>query len=338
MKKSVLVVLMLCSMVVLISSCGGSNAVVQRETISDFKVITENIYTSIPGALMYGNGMLVWEDPRATDGFVHVVDATTGEELLQWGTLGQGPEEFTSANVSFGCPPILQVMDLNNGKLATAKLSRDGTLNTSWSKLDMDNAMQMIQVDESHLLFSSPDWETPFKIRDAKASVTACGKFPVSEHIDNAFDMLQASIAYLPKQGLLLYSSMRFPYMAMYQYKNGAISLLWEKGEMESLNINDSKLVVEKGTEKGPQAVTLTKNYIVAAKKDMKHEEAAPKQAGGRDMSQLPQSLFLYGMSGELQRIINLDIPIVRIAGNPETDKVYAIIANPEFQVVEIGL
>ena len=71
-------------------SCTMKENKIVREAGVSYEVVNEDIYTSIPGSLHYGGGFLVWDDPRAEEGFVHIIDVADGSEVAQWGSIGAG--------------------------------------------------------------------------------------------------------------------------------------------------------------------------------------------------------------------------------------------------------
>ena len=322
----------------LLLSCSGNNRVVERISDVPFTVLNEEILTSIPGALMCSNDFVVWQDPREMEGFLHILDAESGQELARWGNIGEGPEEFTAVSISFSYPPFLDVIDLNNGNMAKLHISETGEVEANWSKLGLnEESLSVLTLDDSHILHVSPLGEKPFRLVDNNNNVSSYGTFPAEGGVSNAFEVYQAAVTYGAREHTLLYSMMSFPYWAMYDYKDGELNLLWEQGDAQNWRKVGNELQIET-SERGKSTLCLTKKHIVVAQRDVETEGEPPTDARGRDMRLLPHSLFVYDKKGILSTIINLGLPIIRIAGNDDASLVYAIVADPDFKLIKIDL
>lgn len=73
--------------------------------------------------------------------------------------------------------------------------------------------------------------------------------------------------------------------------------------------------------------------------RDTEVEESISKQEmRGRNVASLPRSLFVYDYDLKLKKIINMPFPMLRLCGDVETNTVYAMSVNPEFELIKIEL
>ena len=83
------------------------------------EVVSDSIYTSMPGEMVICDEFLVWEDPFTTDNHLHIVDLNNGKEIGQMGKKGQGPKEFTTPMLSHIVKDrCLRVEDANTSRRA----------------------------------------------------------------------------------------------------------------------------------------------------------------------------------------------------------------------------
>ena len=80
---------------VLFFSCSGKNVEVQRISNLEYVVVSDSIYTRMPGTILYQDGIVFWEDPISFDNIIHAVDVKNRTELLAFGNRGEGPNDFT---------------------------------------------------------------------------------------------------------------------------------------------------------------------------------------------------------------------------------------------------
>ena len=78
--------------------------------------------------------------------------------------------------------------------------------------------------------------------------------------------------------------------------------------------------------------MVLTKDFIVAIQRDYENDRTS-ETAVLKDLSLLPQTLFVYDYDGKLHKIINFKVPITSIAGDIKTNTIYAIYADPDFRL-----
>ncbi len=331
----------LMGLIVGLYACSSPNKEVSRVENPDYTVVSEGLYTRMPGSLFSEGEYIVWVDPFVEEDFLHVLDGQTGKELAVWGNIGEGPQEFNLPMVSFSHPPYVDIYDMNKDLQATLSLNRVSVdslaLSVEWSSRTLNNCARYLRLGKGAFLSFFPGGTSPF-VLDGTGRSEACGKFPIEAKIENGFDRYQGELIYNDKKKCLLYSTYLFPYVSLYEYKDNRLQLLWEKSEDKQYSVKDNLLVLDKNAEAGFYAVAFTKDYIIGARRDVAIEGALPDDIHGRDFRSLPQSLFVYNYDFELQRILNLGKPIVRLSGNAETNEVCLIVAEQEFSIIKLSV
>lgn len=337
MKKSVCFLFGMVLLVVV--ACSGDQ--VKRISNVPYETVVGGLYTRMPGEMYCAGDYLVWTDPFSTEGFLHVVDRHTGCELAAWGQIGGGPEEFNTPSVSYTRFPYIQVYDLNKPLCATLQVERCATdsvnLIARWNQVDLRGYLSCLQLENNLMLAFSPEGMRPFALIEDGKKKDESGEFPV-EDVANGFEAFQGKVAFNASQGRLLYSLYTFPYMALYNYRDGQLDLLRETGGKEGYTVKDGQLLTDADARRGFQDVALTKDYVVGLQRDEAVEGKVPANVQGRDPKALPHSLFVYDDNLKLVVVLNLDVPIVRLCGDGDTNELYAVVVNPEYSIVKIDL
>ena len=158
--------------------------------------------------------------------------------------------------------------------------------------------------------------------------------------MNNAYDIFQGQVAYNPQRRMLVYSNLFFPYLSVYKCSgNQDWSLVKELKEDWDYTISEGKLHFASVGKKCAMELALTDDYIVLLQRDTEVEESISKQEmRGRNVASLPRSLFVYDYDLDLKKIVNMPFPMLRLCGDVETNTVYAMSVNPEFELIKIEL
>ncbi|MDD3322727.1 MAG: BF3164 family lipoprotein [Paludibacter sp.] len=319
----------------ILNACTVKNKPVQTSII-DPVLITDSLYTSMPGNLMLCDDYLVWFDPFAVYDFLKVIDLKTGKQIAQTGNKGMGPLEFMTPTVHISSGNNIMIADLNSKKLATLSIDNLVAGRNCMEFRDKTNfkrATRIVQIDDDRFLGLYPEKKQPFKVI-TKKHLIAFGKYPIVDPISNGYNTYQGVLKYNREKELLVYSIFFYPYLAVYRKSGDVFELKHEKtlvkpdytishGEMK---IKDKMVLISE--------LTLTKDYIVAAQK--KEYKKRPKE---QNLSEdIPKTLYVYDYKLNLVKIIDTKIPIMRLASNEKSNLVYAIAINPEYCIVKIDL
>lgn len=306
-----------------------------------YTVLTDSVYSRMPGRLLYSNNHIVWIDPFSAENFVHVLDAFSGKELGHLGNIGNGPNEFTAVFASLTYDSLLVLCDLNKDLQGYIDLNQVGVDSSAmfvkWTYEKLGSATRYLEIgkDKSLALCSGATKPIVYK---HNGDIDSIGKFPFEEKIINGFSLYTGEMLYNLDKKCLFYSTYKFPYTVMYKLEDGKFVMDWEERKIVDYKIVKGKLKLDDPSYSFHE-IALTKDYIVVAKRDKETEGELSEDIKKRDpMKALPYSLFLYNYDYELKKIIKLERPIIRVANNISCNTLYAIIVNPEFTIVKLEL
>jgi hypothetical protein len=314
----------------------GSKPIKVENVYIEPLTITDSVMTSFPGSLMLSGNYLVWEDPFSYSAFIKVVDIHSGKQVAQAGNTGQGPNEFVTPSVHLLSTNKIGVTDLNANKRAVfdiEQLLKGNEAFTYSRKTGLKGVTRYLEIEDNKTVGLYPGETYLFRVVD-KNKAFAFGKFPINEHINDGYGYYQGNLAYNPDSEKLIYCPFNFPYIISYKRSGDSFK------HIKTLKIYDVKYEVVNGEIKFKERVVLiheialTKDYIVAAQ--LKEFKKEMDEYSGYD--KLPQTLYLYDYDLNLQKIVDLKVPIYRLAANEESNTVYAIVANPEFSIVTVEL
>lgn len=250
---------------VLFFSCSGKNVEVQRISNLEYVVVSDSIYTRMPGTILYQDGIVFWEDPISFDNIIHAVDVKNRTELLAFGNRGEGPNDFTETIMSLDSEGGIIVNDLNKPLEIHFQVNIDKkSVSFSSYKYDCDNkATRLLYLDKGKVLYHYPEAEKMFQVKE-NTSEYSFGERPIKEKMNNAYDIFQGQIAYNPQRRLLVYSNLIFPYLSIYKRLDSeGWSQIGEWKENLDYTISEGKLNFAPDSKKGAMELALTNDYIV---------------------------------------------------------------------------
>lgn len=326
-------------MAVCLVACKHDKNAIVRIDNPEHILVTDSIYSRLPGSMFYQDGIIYWQDALSAENFIHAIEVSTGKELYSFGNMGDGPEEFAFPLFSLSSTSGLYISDLKKNLEILYQIDKDSdTLNVSIGTYEnKTEAKRIIHLGDDEILYFFPNKEKPFEIYRNGACVSS-GNLPLDEHVTNGNDVYQGSVVYNPKNAYLVYSTFGFPYMAVYHWENNKPVLKKELKTPVEYTILEKELKLDNKDAEGTMELALTANYIVALQRDKVVEGEMPKAKYARDMSTLPRSLFVYDYDLNLIKIINMPFPLLRLCGDFDSDDCYIIGANPEFEILKINL
>lgn len=338
MKKKYCIIL---SAVLFIACHSPKEEKVERVNNAQFTLITDSIFSNLPGQILYQNNTLYWHDAREHEGFVHVVDTRMGKEIKRIGNIGSAPNEFTFPIISQSPYEGIYINDGNKPLESHIRRNKENnTFSETFCEYANDPQATRIQHLEDNLtMYLFPAGEQLFFMKKNGEKIGSFGERPIKEDINNAYDIFQGNIAYNNSTKSLIYSAIHFSYIAVYENKgNHNWELAAELKNNWDYSVNEQKLKFATESPKGAMEIATTKDFIVLLQRDEIVEGEVPKAKSPRDLSTLPHSLFLYDYDLQLKKIINMPFPMLRLCGDNEANTVYAIAANPEFELIKIKL
>jgi len=309
-----------------------------RMSLTSSEIVSDSIESMMPGQLIVSGNFILWTDPFHSEKFVHILDATTGKEIATTLQRGEGPTEFLTPTISLMPENKLFVFDYNSNK--TAILSIDRAINGESPFLmlenqELKNTTRVINTGENENVYFSPSDNQPFLLIKNKKEISF-GKLPVTGDFNNGYDRFQGEVAYSQLHELIIYSCYGIPYMAAYKRKGASFSLHKEFLKNKEYEIKNGGLFYN-GEERGAIELTLLKDYIVTIERDRTVDFTDDRRLG-RDFTKLPQTIFLYDYDLNLKKIINIGIPVLRLASDSYTNTLYAIGINPDFTLMKYEL
>ena len=322
------------------SSCSPVDKEIIRVNNQSYHVITDSIYARLPGSILYQNGKVYWQDAISADNFMHVVDVASSKEVASFGSIGEGPEEMTLPIFSLS-DKGLYMNDTNKPLEQLWLFDKNTGVYSATSKKYQNDAKvtRLLHLDSETLLSLCPAEDKLFEVSKSGNVETVFGERPIVEEMNNAYNTFQGNVEYNSDRDLLVYSCMVFPYVAVYEQSGlRDWNLVSELKGTWDYSMSEGKLKFVSSSPRGASELALTDDYIVLLQRDNAVEESVSREKAGRDLSTLPKSLFVYDYKLNLKKIINMPFPLLRLCGDVDSNTVYAIGVNPDFEMISIEL
>lgn len=322
---------------VALPSC--SDTAVVRESLAS-EILPHSIETMMPGSMMVSADYIVWEDPFMGEYFLHVLDKY-GKELGQALRRGNGPDEMITPRYDLSPDNTLFAFDLNAAKQFAISLdSLPETKITKRYKITFEQYVsRIIPTREEELLLFNPTSDTPFSVYDKASGQIAYsfGTAPAEGKIENGGDFFQGIVSYDPYKDEIIYSTNRVPYMAVYGRQNGRFEKIRERAlPSGDYTIKNGEFRYD-GSQRGARELAVCKDYIVTVDRDTKLDHT-DEASVGRDATKLPKTVFVYNRDLELLKIVDTDIPLIRIAADGSDNTVYAIGIESDHQLLRFEI
>lgn len=322
--------------IILLFGChSGQEQEVVREKATA-QVLHNDIMTRMPGTMVVVGDYVVWEDPFARDYFANVHEAATGKLVGKMGKVGEGPNEFITGSISAHCVGgRLFATDVNGqtrGFLSVDSLvaGKEPFQPLEATQREVRPAMTELQHDV--FVARTEDGDEAYFKANIRGDESTFGVYPVKEVREH----LGTTLAYDSVSGMLACASFTIPYLSLYQKGNDSFKLLWEKKTETGYEVSRGKIVPDQSIG-GIFGLSLTKDYVVSLHRDWENEPLeGPMQ--GRDERLLPHLVYLYDYSSRLVKVVDLGMPVVRIASDCRSNTLYALGLNPDYMLVKYEL
>ena len=318
-------------------TCKSGSTEIERLTLSPSSTIQDSLFTQLPGSLILCNNYLVWEDPFNPNYFLHVVDINAKKEIGTMGLIGRGPKEFITPLSISSIGNKIFTYDLNQNK--QAYYSIDSMLANKdpfilLPPLPIEDCLDIVQIAEGEFISTHPQNEQLFQWIHQDSTVSFFGKSPIKEKLKDYYNSRQGTLFYNPYNQKLIYSASLFPYIALYEKEGNNFQLKWEK--VSSKNFYEIKNGNIHFIEEAqvPHEIILTKDYIITLEKEENTPTPTKRTAGIRDLSQVPNTIFVYDYDFNLKKIIDMGMPILRIETKGNFNTIYAVGIDLDFCIV----
>ena len=311
-------------LLLLISACKGRDDVSTESR--DVTLITDSIFTRLPGTLVSTNNYVVWTDPFATF-FLHIISINDGKEIAKGVVIGQGPFEFNS-------PKIFPMSD-DNVVVYDTNLLKETHLNLdNFTRVEeISNMPQKTRLATSAAMFNDeltlrlyPSDTNQIHLEDSTGS--AISEISIREiDIDGieSFYSYQGDLLYNSNNNSIVYASRFSPYISIYHLgENNSVEKVYE--------FNQIKEDMQRSTlSPAIWGMTLTKDYIVVQMQDCNGTQDNKPNSP-------PTRLYIFNYLGEIERIIELNEPILRVSGRMTDNRIFAILSSDNYKLVYLDV
>lgn len=323
---------------ILSTSCSKNKTIEIERSAITVDLVSRDIESVMPGQLIRSEDFILWTDPFNAENIVHVLDPVSGDDIKQLVSVGGGPYEFATPQIVDYPNNCLFVYDLNADKQIVFSL--DSVVQNKQAILkkttqSLKDITSFIPLNGQQSITFDPTQKQPFTFVDNE-QLNSFGKLPFSEKINDSYIYFQGQIMYHPKRECVVYATFMFPYIAVYQKKKNGFYLYKEHIFGGECSVSNGKLSYDK-KKRGAGDLALTSDYIVTLERDRKIDQT-DEETVGRDFTKLPQTVFLYDYDLNLVKILDLGIPILRLAASPQKNQLYAIGVNPDFVLIKCEL
>ena len=299
------------------------------------QVMNDSLLTTMPGDLLLIDDYLVWSDPFSDNKFLHVHRSSDGKYIGSMGQKGEGPQEFVSPLINrFSINRCIAAHDAN-GK-TRGYLSIDSLIvgkEPFMSLADFDRNIRMAKLDEQLYLTETENGENDYFKVSSNGKKSTFGVYPIREvkHHMGTYK------TYDKDRGLLAFGPFNFSYLALYKKEGDNFKLLWERmPEKENYSVVDGAIRFDRSVM-GVRDICMTKDYIVTLERD-REVDPLDERTVGRNASKCPRTVFVYDYDGKLLKIVNLGMPVMRIAADGRSNALYVIGVNPDFALAKYDL
>ena len=315
--------------------CQSKPTEVVREKAT-YQILDDEIMTRMPGSMAVAGDYLVWHDPFASDYFVNVHDAATGKLLGKMGKVGQGPFEFVTGDLS---PCYVDnkffATDVNGntrGFLSIDSLLAGKEAFIPMSAEEKEKRPKMMELQKNVFVSLTEDEEEHHFKANIYGKESTFGNYPVKEVRQH----IGTYLAYDSISGMLACCSFSVPYLALYQKEGDSFKLRWEKEPEMGYEISRGRIVTDRSIG-GVTGLSLCKDYIVSLHRDWENERL-DKSVTGLDERQIPHLVYLYDYKGNLVKVVDLGMRVLRIASDRRSNTLYALGLNPDYMLVKYEL
>lgn len=336
MYKKIIIVIYLIT-VIYFSACKPEKPTLGEINYS-IKTLNSEIPVRFPGMIYKLDSLIILGDPRSLSNAASVFSSTTGKLLGVIGKRGKGPGEV--ANPTLGgsvADNMIVISDRGKRKSLLFKLNNNiedeiydikGEFFKSieWPK---DSRIKYIaNIGSDKWLFYDPYSPQNF-IMQHNNKYSRFGTLPIESNLNNLSNSLNGMVRYNPNKNILIQSLYDVPNITAYKYKSGEFGLAWKynPGKLKYNINNDQNLKWSPDQEVGFMEIAFMKDFIVALRPPVKKRDFQ-----GLDMTTI-RNLYLFDYEGNLVNTIVPEDVIVRITGEIDSNNLYVISINEEFEL-----
>lgn len=316
-------------------SCNQNSSNIERINVTP-EIISNDLYIQRNCNLIRTKNHLYLGDIRAGEQFIKIYNSD-GSFQTGIGKIGNGPEEFTTPDIiPYKDDDILVWNRYGRFNSAISQKTSDGIGLKPISLPFVNENTASLQTDlDGNFITYNPTGKNIITLysKDGEEIVSA-GKLPYPQNISNINESYSGRIIYNPYNNTLLLALNMLPYAAVYKIEKNKITLLKEKELIKAeYLISDNTINIQ---EPGKDCFTefcLTQDYIVSVLNDpdyqgSDHSQTSPKR----------NTVGVYDYNLNLVKIVNINMPRLRLAALGKDNSFYSIVQNPEYSIVKVDL
>jgi hypothetical protein len=323
----------LCGLTVL--SCCHPSEKAERLNVQ-LEMVYRDMEIQFPGQFVVERQCFILFDPFVTSECVKVLDRETGEKTVGFLNTGQGPDEFNMPWCGYSANDTLTIFDLNIKKKIECNLDSlsKGKASVHPIRFPHDHVLQLARLGTNRYAAGIFDSQTPFVLMQDDEIIHEFGKYPVEGVVTNISDRFQGTILYNEERHVLAYATFETPYLSLYQQEGNVFMQLWESRFANAhYSISNDQLRWDNDQPAGIHEFAFTRDYIACLVKEMRLNKSS-----GRTKEHMAGTIYLYKYDGELVKILELDIPSVRIGATTDSNVVYLISLGEEYCLTKLDL
>lgn len=147
------------------------------------QIVSNELITSMPGALLVYEKELVWMDVRP--GEIHILNRKNGKNITTLQPRGGGPEEVITPDIIWSPNRRLTIFDLNGSKKINIPLDSIGGNHRIKKEIIPLNrqfrGLSPIPLFNNKNIFITPDSIHPFLLASDSTSITPFGNYPLKD-------------------------------------------------------------------------------------------------------------------------------------------------------------
>ncbi|MCM1030124.1 MAG: hypothetical protein NC410_01595 [Oscillibacter sp.] len=294
-----------------------------------YTVVTDDIYTRLPGKLLLQGDYLIWQDPFDSKDFIKVIDSRSGKQVGEAGIIGKGPEEFITPAMGNCIHNEVLVYDLNSSQRAFFKIDsiiRHKKYYTPLPLASVSKRFPIIATDSVSFIITHDSLPSPLQFIKGDSVVQVFGEAVISGDFNNRPDYFQVNLFYDAYKGYLICLYPYLSHISLYTNKDDVFSLYSQKRPARyDYSIENHQIKIKEPDIKILD-IALTQDYIVTIEINKENT---------RNTSNLPSTLCLYDYHFRLQHIIDLEVPLLRLAADSRSNTLYAIAVNEGYSIIQ---
>lgn len=295
----------------------------------NYTVVTNHIYTRLPGKLLLYKDYLIWQDPFISTDFIKIIDSQSGEQIGEAGVIGKGPEEFITPLIGNCINNNIIIYDLNSPQKAFFNI--DSIINhkkyyTPLPPTSSSDNLPIISIDSTSYIAVNDSLISSLQFIKENSIVQSFGESIITGNFHNRSDYFQVNLSYDIYNGYLLCLYPYLSHISLYKNNGEKFSPYSQKPNVKyDYSIENHQIKIKEPNVKILD-IALTQNYIVTIEINKENT---------KNTSNLPSRLHIYDYQFRLLHVIDLEVPLLRLAADSRSNTLYAIAVKEGYSIIK---